>query len=119
MLCKYIIASWKILILQLLEQKYSVALEKFIKHLAMKALTLHCRLSLLKLPWDRSHLQAQERTQQDFSHRDIPSHMTAFSSPSPLPAAELSFTSMTDVQCDILWPFYMEVGLSRDAWLLS
>lgn len=46
--------------------------------------------SLLKPFWHRSHLQAQAKPQQDFSHRDIPSHMTAFSPPSPLPAAELS-----------------------------
>lgn len=109
MLCKYITAIWKILILQLLEQKYSVALEKFITYLAMKALTLHCRLSLLKPSWHRSHLQSQEKPQQDFSHRDSPSHMTAFSSPSPHP----------DVQCDILWPLYMEAGLSQAACMLS
>lgn len=44
MLYKYTIATRKILILQLLKQKYSVALEKFITYLAVKGLTLHCRL---------------------------------------------------------------------------
>lgn len=115
MFYKYIKAIWKILILQLLEQKYSVTLEKFITYLPMKALTLHCRLSLLKPSWHRSHLQSQEKP-QDFSHRGSPSHMTAFSSPRPLPAAKLSLHP--DVQCDILWPLYMEAGLSQDAWLL-
>lgn len=46
--------------------------------------------SLLKPSWHRSHLQAQEKPQQHFSHREIPSHMTAHSSPGPFPAAELS-----------------------------
>lgn len=114
---KYIIATWKFW-----SRLAAFRTEIFcgfgeIHHIfSNESLNTALQTSLLKPPWHRSHLQAQKKPHKILAIGTSP-HMTAFCQPSS--SCWSLLTSRTDVQCDVLWPLYMEAGLSQDAWLLS